>query len=96
VGWELEICYNSIEPCWESGCGGMLWIEMLCGDWWLTLNIIVQGVVGVLRRLLGLLEWAFGNILGGGGISSSLLQVLMWGLGLKLAFGMIFGVGIGH
>jgi hypothetical protein len=74
----------------------LLWIERLCGDWWSKLNIIVQGVVGVLRRLWGLLEWAFGNILGGGRISSPLLSALRWGLGLKLVFGMIFGVGIGH
>lgn len=45
---------------------------------------------------LGLLELAFGNTLGGGGINSPLLPDLMWGLGLELAFGMIFGVGIGH
>jgi hypothetical protein len=53
VGWELEIFYNSIEPCWESGCGGILWIEMLCGDWWSTLNIIVQGVVWCSEEVVG-------------------------------------------
>ena len=25
--------FSSIEFFWESGCGGMLWIEMLYGDW---------------------------------------------------------------
>jgi hypothetical protein len=54
----------------------------------------VQVVVGALRRQWRHLELEFGNILEGGGISSPLLS--RWGLGRKLVFGMIFGVGIDH
>jgi hypothetical protein len=48
------------------------------------------------EEVVGSFGVSVGNILGGGGISSQLLPVLMWGLDLKLVFGMIFGVGTGH
>jgi hypothetical protein len=56
--------------------------------------MIVSGEVGALRRYLRHLEWEFGNILEGGGISFSSLLDLRWGLGQRLVFGIMFSVGI--
>jgi hypothetical protein len=51
-------------------------------------------VGGARKRCWVLLEWVFGNILGGGERSFAILFVLKWGMDHILVFGMIGGVGI--
>jgi hypothetical protein len=44
------------------GCGNMLWRGRLCGDLRWTINMIVWGEVGVLRRLQGTMVLECGNV----------------------------------
>jgi hypothetical protein len=94
VGWEFTISSSLTEHFWANGCGDMVGREKLYGDWLLTQNLRALRVVGVRKRCWVPLEWASGNILGGGARSFVILFVLRWGMGHILVFGMIGGVEI--
>jgi hypothetical protein len=52
--------------------------ERLGGEWWLTLNLVVHGVGGVLLSVLGLVGWVYGRILGEVGGISLAIPDLRW------------------